>query len=86
MEPVWPKIIKFIQNGAKLSVNATENQDLAELEPTGGELAENGTDLQAALICYAPQFERSDHEYPMSSPEEIELTGDLDLVSASPPD
>ena len=68
---------KQIRNEAKAVQNG------AELEPTGAELAENGTDLQAALICYAPEFDPSDHEYPMGSPEEIELTGDHDFVAAS---
>ena len=41
---------------------------------------------ESALISSAPEFDPSDLEYPMSSPEEIELTGDLDFVPASPPD
>ena len=30
------------------------------MEPTGAEFAENGTDLQAALICYAPSLQNVD--------------------------
>ena len=53
------------------------------LEPTGGQFAENGIDLQA-LVCSAPEFVQFvDLGYPASSPSEVEPVGDLVSAFAS---
>ena len=41
---------------------------------------QNGTELAEEFV---PASELADHGYPMSSPEEIELTGDHDFVTVA---
>ncbi len=54
------------------------------LEPTGGQSAENGIDLQA-LICSAPEFVQIDElGFPASSSSVVEPAGSSASVAASP--